>query len=123
MNNLYQLLKSNDSEYRYVSVSTDFARPDDYMEKLERDLQKLNYKGQIAFDLLLSNGIRDNRYFCAYFNGEHIVSSSFSRLSVIKTTISELTTHFYQENFNLVSKNKVLSKPQKFLIKKGLVKS
>jgi hypothetical protein len=122
MNKHYKLLKSNDNEYTYVSVSTDFARPDDYMEKLEVELHGLNYRGKIAFDLLLSNGIKDNRYFCAYFDGQQIISSTFSQLGKITSAISGLTSTFYKENYNLVSQNHILSKPQKFLIKKGITK-
>ena len=120
MNKHFKLLKSSDYEYRYVSVSTDFYRPDDYMEKLETELQKLKYKGKLVFDLLLSNGIKENRYFCAYFDGNKIIVSTFSRMSNIRSTISSLTSDFYRENYNLVSQNHILSKPQKFLIKKGL---
>jgi len=123
MNKHYKLLKSNDEEYRYVSVSTDFSRPDDYIEKLEIELNNLNYKGKVAFDLLLSNGIKDNRYFGAYFDGKQIISSTFSRLGSITSSISGLTADFYKENYNLVSDNHILSKPQKFLLKKGILKS
>jgi hypothetical protein len=120
MNKQYKLIKSEDNEYSYVSMSTDFSRLDDYFSKLELELNELNYEGKVAFDLLLSNGIKNNRYYSAYFNGERFVSSTFSNLGKVTVTIATLTSQFYKKNYELVSINQILSKPQKFLIKRGL---
>jgi hypothetical protein len=119
MSKHYKLIKSGDSEYTYISMSTDYSRPDDYFSRLELELNELNYEGQVAFDLLLSNGVKSNRYYSAYFNGERFAVSTFSHMNVVKASIAALTSQFYKRNYDLVSTNKILSKPQKFLIKRG----
>lgn len=119
MSKHYKLIKSEDSQYTYISMSTDYSRPDDYFSRLELELNELNYEGQVAFDLLLSNGVKSNRYYSAYFNGERFAVSTFSHMNEVTASIAALTSQFYKRNYDLVSTNKILSKPQKFLIKRG----
>ncbi|HGF5167800.1 type II toxin-antitoxin system RnlB family antitoxin [Vibrio parahaemolyticus] len=115
----YKLLKLNDYKYTYVSMSTDFSRPDDYMSELEGELQAFEYKGKVVFDLLLSNGLKD-RYFSAEFDGRRFVVSTFRTMTSICSEILGMSSAFYKDNYDLVSKNSILSKPQKFLVKKGM---
>jgi hypothetical protein len=120
MNKHYKLLKSEDKVYTYVSVSTDFSRPNDYLNKLEVELNDLGYEGKVAFDLLLSNGTKNNRFFSAYFDGKKIIGSTFSNITEVASSVSTLTTQFYKRNYDLVSVNHILSKSQKYLIKQGI---
>ncbi|MCL1039231.1 type II toxin-antitoxin system RnlB family antitoxin [Shewanella submarina] len=116
----FKLLKLNGYKYTYVSMSTDFCRPDDYISELENELQTLEYEGKVVFDLLLSNGLKEDRYFSAEFDGRRFVVSSFRTMTSICSEISSMSSAFYRDNYNLVSKNAILSKPQKFLVKKGM---
>ncbi len=120
MDKHYKLLKLNDYKYTYVSMSTDFCRPDDYMSELEEELQTHEYKGKVVFDLLLSNGLKEDRYFSAEFDGRRFVVSTFRTMTCICSEILGMSSAFYKDNYDLVSKNAILSKPQKFLVKKGM---
>ncbi|NRB39200.1 MAG: type II toxin-antitoxin system RnlB family antitoxin [Pseudomonadales bacterium] len=119
----YRLLKVEADECAYVSMSTDFARPDDYLEDLGKDLFKRQVKGKILFDLLLCNGMKNGRFFIAYFDGRKFESNSFLELSDITPELKSATSEFYMKHYDLVAENNILSKPQKFLIKKGRLPS
>lgn len=123
MNKHYKLLKSRDNEYAYMSMSTDFARPDEYKEQLEIELRQVGHEGRVIFDLLLCNGIKRERFYSAYFDGDKIINSTFIRVQDIRAELVELCAEFYSQHYDLVLKNQILTKPQKFLIKKGITKN
>jgi len=75
-------------------------------------------KGKILFDLLLSHGNNPDRFYEASFDGEKINEESLKAAKSISKTIKRLSMGFYQEQ-NGFLENSVLSKAQKFLIKKG----
>ena len=109
--------------YSYISMSTDFSRPDDYLEELGIDLSNRQFKGKIIFDLLLCNGMRSNRFFSAHFDGEKFNGISSLKSNDITTEVQSTASEFYMQHFDLVERNQLLSKPQKFLIKKGRIPS
>lgn len=119
----YELIKSRDNEYAYISMSTDFARPDEYKTNLESELKQLGHQGRVIFDLLLCNGFKKERFFSAYFDGTRIIDSTFMRQENLRAEILELSANFYQKHYELVVNNQILTKPQKFLLKKGIVKT
>ncbi|CAK2474402.1 Type II toxin-antitoxin system RnlB family antitoxin [Vibrio crassostreae] len=122
MNKYYELIESRDQEYAYMSMSTDFSRPDEYKDCLESELKSLGHHGCVIFDLLLCNGFKKERFYSAYFDGAKIINSTFVRQDNVRPEILKRCADFYQKNYELVVNNQVLTKPQKFILKKGIVK-
>ncbi len=122
MNKHYKLLEIKDSVLGYISVSIDYYRLDDYIEDLEAELEKLHYKGSFALDFLLSNGLKGERYFHAYFDGKKILLSTIYHMDHVTLEVSSVASEFYKKSHNLISQSCIISKPQRFLIKKGFIK-
>jgi len=70
----YQVKKYPDIGYIVFSISA--SNPTDYMLKIEQELLKKRYLGNVFFDLLLANGNNFNRYLKAYFNGNKFQKNS-----------------------------------------------
>lgn len=103
-----------------IILSKSSARIHDYLIEIQNILKKHNFKGQCIFDLLLSNGMdKNNRFFEARFNGIDFDLTSFKNIKEINTYVEKISNSFYANNFDLID-NSILTKPQKFLLKKRL---
>jgi len=122
MNKHYKLIESRDYEYAYMSMSMDFSRPNEYKDNLESELKSLGHQGCVIFDLLLCNGFKKERFYSAYFDGTKIIDSTFIRQDNLRPEILKRCADFYQRNYELVVSNQILTKPQKFMLKRGVVK-
>lgn len=97
--------------------ATSYINPMDQKEILENDLRQIGVHGKILFDLLLSHGNTPDRFFEAFFNGEKISEESLKSMGSISKKIKEISLDFYHSQQHFLE-NSVLSKSQKFLIKK-----
>jgi hypothetical protein len=102
----------------YIVYSTSVHNPTDCISEIERELIKTTYKGNVIFDLLLANGNNFNRYLTAYFDGINFNSESYQLISNPKDDLKQKSIDFYQKNIELLE-NSILSKPIRFMIKKG----
>ena len=114
----YRLKKYNDIGYMIYSISS--YNPIDCISKIEKEFDKKSYKGNVIFDLLLSNGNNFNRYLKAYFDGNRFKPDSYSIISEPKIELKKKSTEFYKKNINFLE-NSIISKPNKFMIKKGYI--
>ena len=55
---------------RYLVFGKNYARIDDLFIVVSEDLKKKKFKGELVFDLLLSNGNNSSRFFQITFTGE-----------------------------------------------------
>lgn len=118
MNNQFELQKTNNESYPFISLSLCYYRVDQYLEDIEDKLVASKYNGKVIFDLVMSNGLND-RFYEAYFNGRKFDGKSFSAVKNIDDTIESISKNFYLNNISFLE-NSVLTKPQKFLFKKSL---
>ena len=114
----YQAKKYNDIGYMIFSTSE--YNPTDFISNIEKDLLKEKYKGNVIFDLLLSNGNNYNRYLNAKFDGKKFDGNSYTLIDEPKNEIRQKSLDFYKKNISILE-NSILSKPIKFMIKKGLI--
>lgn len=116
----YKLETANGKKYKYVSFSVDYSRPEEYLSDIERELARKKFEGAILFDLLLCNGFNSQRYVASYFNGKHFQAESFITLrdTDLDNEIKQFTFKFYASKNELLEKSDLLSKAQKFLVKK-----
>ena len=101
----YSLYKSGSI---YLIIGNDFSRVEDYIEVLTQDLLKKHFKGDILFDLLLSNGNNSTRFFKAHFDGVQIATNSYKKVAAPELKIVKKTEAYFYKNKSLLN-NSVLS--------------
>ncbi len=118
MNACYKILETKLKSHTHIIFSISYLNPMDQKEAIEEDLKKSGAKGKVIFDLLLSHGNNPDRFYEASFDGEKINEDSLKAANSISKTIKKLSGNFYREQ-NQCLENSVLSKAQKFLLKRG----
>ncbi len=116
----YKLETVNGNKFKYVSFSVDYSRPEEYLADIERELSRKKFEGSILFDLLLCNGFNSQRYVTSYFDGKNFQLESFSELgdTDLDNDIKQFTFKFYASKNELLEQSNLLSKAQKFLVRK-----
>ncbi len=104
-------------EKKSVVFSTSIHSPMRELCALAADLKKKNVSGEVFFDLLLSNGHGEDRFFKLIFQDGRFDKKSLEQLDSPPPKLKELSTSFYAKRTDLLE-NSVLSKPAKFLVKK-----
>jgi hypothetical protein len=122
MINQFKLEETSISNYRFISLSVDYSRIDEYLDDVANKLRNFHYKGKILFDLVMSNGLSGDRFYEAYFDGGKFDLSSFNKKTDIPSSILDISNNFYIANLDVLD-NSVLTKPQKFLFKKLLTRN
>lgn len=115
----YELLSIN-QKYQYVVVATSYVNPVDELYNIEDDLRQQHFNGTILFDLLLCNGITDNRYIEVYFNGVTFDISQYKILNDIDIEAKKYINSFYLDHLNMLQYSN-LPKAQQFLLEKGII--
>ena len=115
----FKIQKLNNKN-EYLILSTSYISPLDNIFSLQDSLIKLGCKGKIYIDLLLCNGLDDNRYFETDFDGEKIDLRKITICSNIKEEVKSVSRKFYKENNNLLSKS-ILPKAHCYIIMNGLI--
>ncbi|NOT85347.1 MAG: hypothetical protein HOP02_11345 [Methylococcaceae bacterium] len=121
MKNQYQLSAFNGEPYKYVSFSVDYSRPEEYLSDVAKELARKKFEGYVLFDLLLCNGLNSQRYVKSYFNGNTFQQDSFIALSdkELDESVKQFTFKFYSSKNELLENSNLLSRAQKFLVRKG----
>ena len=117
MSSCYKIIKTTIDPYFHIIFSTGYINPMDQREALEKELKQIGVQGKILFDLLLSHGNTPDRFFEAFFNGEKISEESLKSTGSISKKIKEISIDFYHSQQHFLE-NSVLSKTQKFLIRR-----
>ncbi len=125
MKKQYHLTVLNGELYKYVSFSLGYSRPEEYLPSLEKELARKKFQGYILFDLLLCNGFNSQRYLKSYFDGNSFQEDSFVILTdkELNSKIKEASFKFYSTQNELLDNNCLLTKAQKFLVRKGYYKN
>lgn len=114
----FQLLLTN-LEYEYILVGTSFRHPLHFVNDAKKFLQENNFQGFVLIDALTSKGFASNRFMTVYFNGEKFDVINSEVTTDVSKELSDLLYEFYRDNYSLIENNQILSKPQKFLLRKG----
>lgn len=113
----YELLPIIENE-KHLVVSLSYISPLDDIESLEKELSLKKVKGIIVFELLLCNGIGENRYVKMCYDGVHFDMNSMEISSQIDEDTKKIALNYYRENPIYID-NSILPDAQIFLIKKG----
>lgn len=119
-NDIYILKNNNSREYRFICISRDKSRFQEYVSNVETYLRLCNASaGFILFDLLLSNDI-DDRFYKYYFNGNIFVQNTFSRVGyseLDKETVRN-SSEYYSNNEYLFEDIFYTGEYKKYILKK-----
>lgn len=116
----FYVQKVNLEQYNIMILSANSLRVDDYLFDVVKELKKIRFKGSVLFDLLLSNGPSlADRFFSAFFDGKKFDISTFKNIKEIEIEAEKTSNSFYSTHLDLID-NSILTKPQKFLLKKKL---
>lgn len=93
-----------------ICFSMDSARPDSYMDKVENELKRKNYCGEILFDLLAANGESKRRFAKLNFDGDklHWLQAKPITITSLARDMLNFCQHFYATHPAALS-NSVLS--------------
>ncbi|MGG3915797.1 type II toxin-antitoxin system RnlB family antitoxin [Rossellomorea vietnamensis] len=110
----YHILDLN-SDSRKVVVATSYVSPLSQVYAIAFELKSIGYKGEVIFDLVLSNGFSSNRFLKTDFDGEHLNIGGIEVLPKLKSNIlNELYTFFYQHPQYIKASS--LPEPQKYAL-------
>lgn len=121
MTKRFKLAHIDNPAYQCVSLSLCSEGIDYLYEDLENELKRINSKGRVLFDLLLSNGYKSDRFVSLYFDGAQFDFSTYEVEKNIESRIEDYCSKYFIEHSGLLE-NSALTKPQRFLFKKGKVK-
>jgi hypothetical protein len=115
----YKIQKVNNIniKYEYIIFAINDDSPLEYLQDIEKDLAKKNFKGLVLFDLLLSNGDEYNRYVEAYFDGKFFELSSFKG-PTLNQEIEHISINFFKKHPEYIDKG-VLSSIDIFKMKES----
>ena len=102
----YIIQKVNDLSF--LVISKDYSRVDEILPELSMDLKKKKARGDIVFDLLLSNGNNSSRFFTIFFNGENFEIITLKKIPRPSTPILNKVNAYLKLNKELL-KNSVLT--------------
>lgn len=114
----FKIHKKERDIFPVVVYSMSYDSPMNYITYLERKLNKMEFDGEVLFDLLLSNGTHDRFYETLFTDGKFGKTFSSAQPSL---EIQEESLDFYSSNKDILG-NSVLTKGQIFLIKNKILR-
>lgn len=103
------------SDSRKVVMATSYVSPLSEVFSISDELREINYKGEVIFELVLSNGFSSNRFLRTSFNGEELDIAGIEVLTQIKQNILNEIYTFLSENPQYI-KASSLPEPQKYAL-------
>jgi hypothetical protein len=91
-----------------VVTAIDEFNPLQHLKTLTSELSKEKFRGKVVFDLLLFNGLSDNRFIQFDFNGTDFDRSSFKALHESSFELKNEQNQFFKSNLHIL-KRSVLS--------------
>ncbi|MED2879581.1 Antitoxin to toxin RNase LS or RnlA [Bacillus wiedmannii] len=108
------------SDGRKVVVSTSYVSPLGKIMKISKTLAESNYKGEVLFDLLLSNGFAPNRFLIMVFDGKKLQVNTREIISDISEEVLNELYGFYNEHPQWIEQSSLLD-VHKDMLKKNLL--
>jgi Antitoxin to bacterial toxin RNase LS or RnlA len=116
----FTLQKGPSKTFPLIGFSLSSERPEAFLPKMEKELQRKAYQGLVLIDTLACNGVSSRRYFVGQFDGEHIVHSSLkvANSATIDQDTQAFCHSFYAHSPEVLDKS-VLTSAQKFKLTRG----
>lgn len=114
---MFQLVRLAHPKYDWICFSTSYDRIDQYIEEVVVKLKQHNVHGPVLFDLLCSNGVNDRFFVIDFKSNMQLKSDVFQSITELDEVVIEFCDRWYVAH-SVLLQNSVLTKAQKFLIKK-----
>ena len=98
-----------------VVVATSYVSPLSQVYAIANELKSVDYKGEVIFDLVLSNGFSSNRFLKTDFDGNQLNIGKIEAFSKVKDNILDELYVFFYEHPQFV-KASSLPEPQKYVL-------
>lgn len=108
------------NESQCIVLSTSYISPLDEISTLQNQLEKHSCSGEVIIDLLLCNGVSDNRYVTMYFNGKNFDFSTLRVMPKVNDLITSISKSFYMCNKHLLTRG-ILPDAHRYIIEQGLI--
>ena len=111
----YSLRKGPSSEFPFIGFSLNKERPEVFLPKIEKELKRKAFQGNVLIDTLACNGDSSRRFFLVYFDGSRLVYAKTVILP--KNKIDESTRVFCSKFYSAKSdelKKSVLTPVQRY---------
>jgi hypothetical protein len=100
MNKLFEILDVNNSTI--IVIGKSYYGISNYISDLEKELDRRQFRGEIIFDFLLSNGLRaKNRFMQSNYNGS-IGTIKICQIDIIEHYYKKSIINFYRENIEIL---------------------
>ena len=111
---LYQIERISDQVA--MIFCTTYVNPISYLSRIEKDLSKQDFDGEILFDLLLANGCSSNRFVQAEVKEGKIDRSSAKVIehSCLGEALLEKVREFHVNHSHLIEKSNILTEEEKY---------
>lgn len=125
MNEIFQIVKSQDPKYDYVVYLTDGEDIFQYLSEIENEITNLKNNCQrndrVLFDLLLYSSNTSKRFLYGEIINNHFDDSLFEFIFISKKdTIRKNSLNFFIKNKKFIENSGILSSIQKKIILKGI---
>lgn len=112
----FTISKINNKDFQFLVFSNSFLCLDEYYKNLENELKAFG-ACTILLDLLLSNGFSE-RYFKINFDGNALDLQSIEKVPFVDHAVYVFSCKYFKNHPQFVD-NSNLTRPQKFLVKRG----
>lgn len=101
MNALFEISIINSFDNKVLVLSKGANTMSDYISDIAKLLSEKSYRGEVIFDLVLSNGIED-RYYGVNFNGNSFDLITLNRYTNVSFEILRQSKMYYREHIKLL---------------------
>lgn len=116
---VYDVVNVQSEEYKLV-ISTSYVSPLSKIFLIAKELSSQEYKGEVIFDLLLSNGFASNRFLKMTFDGTKLTPDSTKVISNVSDSLLKEIYNYYFKHPEYVERSS-LPDTQKHLLKNKLI--
>lgn len=99
----FYLACKNINRYEAVVLSKNYLRLDMYIKDVKNNLKHLGLNGNIMFDLVMTNGVK-NRFFEMFFNGESFDLESLKSIKDVSSDVLNISHNYYKKHIECLDK-------------------
>ncbi|MNB77489.1 hypothetical protein D3C75_241750 [compost metagenome] len=116
----YDIVRIDNMEYPYCIISTSYETPLTNLSQLTQDLSAYSSGFKVIFDFLLCSGNSTERFYEAFFDGEHFKENSFRIINLDKKSeLRKLSCNHLNQHKEYLDQS-VLNNFQKKMLEKGI---
>ncbi len=102
-----------------IVLAANHHSPFECLDEISKDLNGRSVRGAIAFDLLLANGNKINRYFLANFDGESFALDSIRKFGGEYENLSRVSAQVLKQSAKFIDAV-LLTPAMKFAVSRGI---